>query len=91
MKIAVWDTYFARRDGRTMHFDILVPDTFRVPEEVFAFGNDYLKRKGIEGELLSTAECRFCHIEQGSPEQIAAIRATGYDIIEMEHCDAADV
>ena len=24
MKISVWDTYVAREDGKTMHFDILV-------------------------------------------------------------------
>lgn len=86
MNIAVWDTYVARQDGRKMHFDILVPDSLRNQDQVFAFGNDYLQRKGIAGTLLSANECSFCHIGQGSPEQIAAIGARGYDIIEMENC-----
>lgn len=87
MNIAVWDTYLARQDGRRMHFDILVPATETDAARVFAFGNDYLQRKAIAGTLLSSEECRFCHIEQGTGEQLADIRKSGYAIIEMEHCN----
>ena len=87
MDIAVWDTYVQRNDGRRMHFDILVPATEKSDGRVFAFGNHYLKQKGIEGKLLSSEECKFCHIEQGTAEQLAAIQSTGYAVIEMEHCN----
>lgn len=87
MSIAVWDTYVQRQDGRKMHFDILVSATETDAGNVFAYGNDYLKQKGIEGTLLSSEECRFCHIEQGTEEQVAAIQSLGYAIIEMEHCN----
>ena len=26
MQVAVWDTYVTRKDGKVMHFDIIVPD-----------------------------------------------------------------
>lgn len=87
MKVSVWDTYVQRKDGRRMHFDILVPINLKEPKIVFGFGNEYLKNKSIENHALTTKECRFCHIEDTSEELTEAIDKKGYAIIEMENCD----
>lgn len=87
MKVSVWDTYVQRKDGRRMHFDILVPSDLKEPKTVFGFGNEYLKTNSVENHTLTTKECRFCHIEQASKEILEAIDKNGYAIIEMENCD----
>ncbi|MGQ1948533.1 DUF2024 family protein [Geofilum sp. OHC36d9] len=87
MKIAVWDTYVQRTDGKKMHFDILVPEQIREPEVIYQFGHDYLKGKQVKSEILSSKECAFCHIEEASQIMIKNIEAKGYHIVEMENCD----
>ncbi len=86
MKAAVWDTYVPREDGKTMHFDIIVPDNETDPERIYAFGSKYLKQKAFKTGEISSNECRFCHM-QLVPEAIAAeIHKKGYYIYEMENC-----
>ncbi len=87
MKISVWDTYVTKKDGAIMHFDILVPDTVKNQEEVYRFGRDYLRTKGLEGQNLAAGECQFCHIEEATEEMNASIEQQGYHIIEMEGCN----
>ena len=87
MKVSVWDTYVKREDGRRMHFDILVPDDLKEERIIFGFGKDYLKTKALKNQVLSTNECRFCHIEQASKKMLDAIKTKCYAIIEMENCD----
>nr|AWJ66164.1 hypothetical protein [uncultured bacterium] len=87
MKVSVWDTYVQREDGRRMHFDILVPDDLKEERIVFGFGKDYLKTKALKNQVLTTNECRFCHIASASEEIIQEIKKKGYTIIEMENCD----
>ncbi len=89
MKIAVFDTYVVRPDGRRMHFDILVPDQDADRQEavVLAHGRRYLAAKGVPAETLQARECRFCHTEFAVPAVEAEIRQTGCAIIEMENCD----
>ncbi len=89
MKIAVFDTYVMRPDGRRMHFDILVPDQGpgSEPEAVLAHGRRYLAAKGITSESLSTRECRFCHVEVASAAVEAEIDRIGFAIIELQNCD----
>jgi hypothetical protein len=86
MKIAVFDTYVTTKDGSVMHFDILVPDSEKNEEKIFAFGKEYLKEKGQGGQPLTRQECRFCHIEKASRIVEDDIAAKGYSIIEMENC-----
>lgn len=86
MKVSVWDTYVDRNDGLTMHFDILVPEIEKNQEQVFDFGNAYLKQKSFETGKISTKECAFCHIEEASPEVVSDIQKKGYSIVEMENC-----
>ena len=86
MKVSVWDTYVKRKDGRVMHFDILVPADVRDEETIFTFGKDYLQSKNEAGQALSTSECQFCHVEQATDEMIVSIQQKGYYIVEMQNC-----
>ncbi len=86
MKISVWDTYVERKDGGTMHFDILVPKEIINEQIVFDYGKDYLKTKPFMTKELTAKECKLCHVEQASEETLLAIKKTGYAIIEIENC-----
>lgn len=86
MQVAVWDTYVNKKDGSTMHFDIIVPDSEKDQSKIFGFGKDYLKSKKQEGQPLTSKECAFCHIEQASDEIVANIQAKGFYIVEMQGC-----
>lgn len=85
MEIAVYDTYVKRKDGRIMHFDIIVEKNTPY-EKVIAYGNEYLKTKSEEGQELSSNECKFCHIEKASKDIEEEVKNKGYYIYEMENC-----
>ena len=87
MKVAVWDTYLQKPDGEKMHFDILVPETIKDTEQIFSYGQEYLKGKNVKSKILTSKECEFCHIEEASQTIISYIETRGYHIIEMENCD----
>ncbi|PWV54324.1 DUF2024 family protein [Chitinophaga sp. S165] len=86
MKVAVWDTYVVKRNGETMHFDIIVPDDIKDEAVVHNMGKDYLSTKDQQGQPLTARECRLCHQEVASPEMVSGIAQKGYYIIEMEGC-----
>lgn len=85
MKVAVWDTYVTRKDGKIMHFDILVEDTENA-DKVFEYGREYLKTVLQEGQPLTSSECNFCHISVAPAEVENQIRTNGFSILEMENC-----
>ncbi|HRD57676.1 MAG TPA: DUF2024 family protein [Ferruginibacter sp.] len=87
MKVAVWDTYVTRKNGTTMHFDIIVPDTLIDETIIYNFGKAFLATKGEEGQPITAKECSFCHIETVRPHWEAAILQQGYFIFEMENCN----
>ncbi|PTT02007.1 DUF2024 domain-containing protein, partial [Flavobacterium sp. HMWF030] len=66
MKVAVWDTYVTRKDGKIMHFDILVNESDKA-DQVFEYGKNYLRTISQEGQVLTSKECKFCHIDK-APE-----------------------
>ncbi|WP_109299426.1 DUF2024 family protein [Aquimarina sp. AU474] len=86
MKISVWDTYVQREDGKTMHFDILVPDNLTDTTKIFNFGKSYLSEKKFKTGELTSKECNFCHISVAPQEVVNAIAEKGFSIIEMENC-----
>jgi len=86
MKVSVFDTYVVKKNGMTMHFDIMVPED-QPHEKVIQYGIEYLKRVGQEGQPLTTKECSFCHIEDASEDVESAIKEDGYYIYEMEECN----
>ena len=87
MKVAVWDTYVTKKDGRTMHFDIIAPETIKDTTTIYNYGKDYLIDKNQEGQPLTSKECRLCHIETATHEMLESIEKKGYYIIEMENCN----
>ncbi len=87
MKVAVWDTYFRRPDGATLHFDVLVPPDTAF-ETVRAFGQAFLSAKGFPQADLDTSRCQFCHIEEATEEISKAIVQQGYFIVEMDDIPA---
>jgi hypothetical protein len=87
MKVAVWDTYVTRKDGKIMHFDIIAPETVKDTAVIYTYGREYLKTKGQEGQPLTSEECRFCHVREVNPEWKSDIEKKGYYILEMENCN----
>lgn len=87
MQVSVWDTYVEKRDGTTMHFDIIAPVEVADAATIHAFGQAYLASKGQEGQPLTSRECRLCHVETARPSWEATIKEKGYYIYEMENCD----
>jgi hypothetical protein len=86
VKIAVWDTYVTRKDGKVMHFDILVNENLKDENQIFEFGKKYLKSIMQEGQPLTSKECNFCHIDKAPDDVKKQILINGYAIIEMENC-----
>jgi Domain of unknown function (DUF2024) len=86
MKIAVWDTYVTRKDGKVMHFDILVDENLKDENQIFEYGKTYLKSVMQEGQNLTSRECNFCHIDKAPEEVEQQILNSGFSIIEMENC-----
>ncbi len=86
MEVAVWDTYVKKKDGNTMHFDIIAPTSIKDVTIIYQYGKLYLKEKKQEGQLISSKECRFCHIEKATEAMQTSINKIGYYIIEMEGC-----
>ena len=86
MKIAVWDTYVTRKDGKVMHFDILVNENLKDENQIFEYGKTYLKSVMQEGQNLTSKECNFCHIDKAPNEVEKQILKSGFAIIEMENC-----
>lgn len=87
LKVAVYDTYVAKKQGGTMHFDILVDAAETDLEKIYGYGRQYLRTKGQEGQPLTARQCRFCHVEQAKGPVEDSIRARGYYIIEMDGCN----
>jgi len=87
MKVAVWDTYVKRKDGKTMHFDILAPNNVDDTKIIFGYGNQYLENKPFETIQLTCKECRLCHIEEATQEIVSSIKTKGYFIIEIQNCN----
>jgi hypothetical protein len=86
MKIAVWDTYVTRKDGKVMHFDILVDENLKDENQIFEYGKTYLKSVMQEGQNLTSKECNFCHIDKAPDDVEQQILNSGFSIIEMENC-----
>lgn len=86
MKVSVWDTYVQRTDGKTMHFDIIVPQEIKDEQTVFGYGNKYLESKNVAVASITAQECSFCHIEEASAKIENDIKTQGYHIAELNNC-----
>ena len=85
MECAVYDTYVTKKDGRTMHFDVIVEDT-TPHNKAIEFGKEYLESVGQGKQKMTQEECQFCHIQEAPSVVEKAIREKGYYIQKMEGC-----
>lgn len=84
MKIAVWDTYVRKKDGNTLHFDILVPQDLHDENKIFQFGREYLNQKQVDYEKIDAENCQFCHVEIPNENVVKKIEKNGYAIVFLE-------
>ena len=85
MECAVYDTYVKRKDGKTMHFDVVV-EANTPHEKAIEYGKQYLASVGQEGQKMTKEECQFCHVQDAPPLLKNDIESTGYFIQKMEGC-----
>jgi hypothetical protein len=85
MECAVYDTYVQKKDGKTMHFDVIVEDG-TPHEKAIEYGKKYLESVGQTEQKISQEECQFCHIQEAPPLVQKAIKQNGYWIQKMEGC-----
>jgi hypothetical protein len=85
MECAVYDTYIRKKDGKTMHFDVIV-EASTPHERAVEYGRQYLSIAGQTGQQMTQEECQFCHIQEAPPFVEKAIEQNGYWIQKMEGC-----
>jgi len=83
MQCAVYDTYITKKDGRIMHFDVIVESSTPY-DKAIEYGKEYLKRVGQNGQKMTQEECQFCHNQQAPREVEQSIKQKGYFIQQMK-------
>jgi hypothetical protein len=85
MECAVYDTYVRKKDGKIMHFDVVV-EASTPHERAIEYGKQYLSIAGQTEQKMTQEECQFCHIQEAPPFVEKAINQSGYWIQKMEGC-----
>lgn len=85
MECAVYDTYVTKKDGRIMHFDVIV-ESSTSHEKAIEYGKEFLNGVGEGGQKMTQEECQFCHIQEAPPTVDKGIKERGYFIQKMEGC-----
>jgi hypothetical protein len=85
MECAVYDTYVTKKDGRIMHFDVIV-EANTPHEKAIDYGKEFLENVEQGGQKMTQEECQFCHIQEAPPMVEKNIKDTGYYIQKMEGC-----
>jgi hypothetical protein len=87
MQCAVYDTYVTKKDGKIMHFDVVV-EANTPHEKAVTYGKKFLESVGEGEQRMTQEECQFCHIQQAPAMIEADIQSSGYYIQKMEGCPA---
>jgi hypothetical protein len=85
MECAVYDTYVTKKDGRIMHFDVIV-EANTPHEKAIEYGKEYLNSVDQGGQKMTQEECQFCHIQEAPPVVAKDIQESGFYIQKMEGC-----
>jgi hypothetical protein len=85
MECAVYDTYVTKKDGKIMHFDVIV-EASTPHEKAIEYGKEYLKQVGQGDQKMTQEECQFCHIQEAPEPVDKDIQDKGYYIQKMEGC-----
>ncbi len=80
----VYDTYVKTKDGRLMHFDVIIDK--KDDAKAIEYAKEWLNSIGEKDVKISSKECQFCHSEVASPEIEKEIKNKGYYIYKMEGC-----
>ncbi|UUT22919.1 DUF2024 family protein [Pseudomonas sp. T8] len=84
MKVNVFDTHVRTRDGRYLHFDVLIEGNDETRAKQYA--SEWMIHRGIQDADIELSRCQFCHSEPANPEVAAAIVSQGYFIIKLQGC-----
>lgn len=84
MEVKIFDTHVRTRDGRYLHFDVLV--TEELGARAGEFARRWLARRGIDEADISQGHCSYCHSEIATAEVAEAIRLHGHYILPLEGC-----
>lgn len=85
MKIDVYDTYAISKAGKTIHFDVLLPNGAG-KEKAVLFAREFLERIGEFSDALKQERCNFCHSENADGDLQEYINKNGHYILQMENC-----
>jgi hypothetical protein len=85
MRINVYDTYSKSRNGRIIHFDVLLPEG-GTKEIALKFAREFLKEIGEPEEMLKQERCNFCHSQEAPADIKDFIEQSGHFILQMEGC-----
>ena len=85
MKIDVFDTYASSREGKTIHFDVFLPQG-KSAETALGYARQFLESIGEPPESAQSHLCRYCHSEIANPLVEAEIEKSGHFILQMEGC-----
>jgi Domain of unknown function (DUF2024) len=85
MECAVYDTYVTKKDGRIMHFDVIV-EANTPHDKAVDYGKEFLEQVGQGGQTMTQEECQFCHVQEAPPVVATEIENRGYFIQKMEGC-----
>ncbi|MBA3977859.1 MAG: DUF2024 family protein [Nitrosopumilus sp.] len=85
MECAVYDTYVTKKDGRIMHFDVIV-EANTPHEKAIEYGKEFLQNVEQGEQKMTQEECQFCHIQEAPPMVEKNIKDNGYYIQKMEGC-----
>ena len=84
MSIKVFDTHVRTKDGRYLHFDILIESNDSELAKTYA--RQFLAEQGVEDEDIDLNQCRFCHVEPSNPVVAESIGKHGHHIIKLQGC-----
>jgi hypothetical protein len=62
MKIDVYDTYATSKAGKTIHFDVFLPNGGS-KETAVQYARIFLESIGEAADALKSERCNFCHSE----------------------------
>jgi hypothetical protein len=85
MECAVYDTYVTKKDGKIMHFDVVV-EASTSHEKAIQYGKEYLEQVGQGDQKMTQEECQFCHVQEAPPIVAKEIQERGYNLQKMEGC-----
>jgi cbb3-type cytochrome oxidase cytochrome c subunit len=80
----VYDTYAKTIQGKILHFDVVIDQLDQ--QKALTYAKEWLKNLGLEGAIVTSENCYFCHSIEASTELREQIDRLGYAIYKLEGC-----